>query len=72
MKVKCVSGDSSFVHKHILLNAGMSMAVDVLVPHISGVTFQRCNQSFDNIGLVPQSFHSIFFAQELQLTPYTI
>ena len=36
MKVKVVSGDSSFVHKRILLNTGRSKVESALVPHVSG------------------------------------
>ena len=38
MKVKCVNCDRSVVHERILLNAGMSMVVAVLVPHVSRET----------------------------------
>ena len=36
MKVKCVSGDRSFIHERSSLNTGMSMVVAALVLQVSG------------------------------------
>ena len=65
MKVKCVSGDRSFVHERISLNAGMSMVVAALVPHVSGETSHAAFHVVTNRPIISALFHDVFVAFSL-------
>ena len=65
MKVKCVSGDRSFVHERISLNAGMSKVVAALVPHVSGETSHAAFHVVTNRPIISALFPEVFVAFSL-------
>ena len=65
MKVKCVSGDRSFVHERVSLNAGMSMVVAALVPHVSGETLHAAFHVVTNRPIILALFLDVFVAFSL-------
>ena len=65
MKVKCVSGDGSFVHERSSLNAGMSMAVAALVLQVSGETSHAAFHVVANRPIISALFPEVFVAFSL-------
>ena len=62
MKVKCVSGDKSFIQERSLLNAGMSMVVAALVLQVSGETSHATFQVVANRPIITALFPEVFVA----------
>ena len=65
MKEKCVSGDRSFVHERISLNAAMSMVVAVHVPHAFGETSHTALHVVTNHSILSAMFPDVFVAFSL-------
>ena len=65
MKVKCVSGDRSFVHERSSLNAGMSMVVAALVLQVSGETSHAAFHVVVNRRIISALFPEVFVAFSL-------
>ena len=65
MKVKCVSGDRSFVHEQSSLNAGMSMVVAALVLQVSGETSHAAFHVVANLPIISALFPEVFAAFSL-------